>query len=150
MKYDVYLTPRAKRQYEKFDGHIRHKIKTELLELEEEPDKKGNVLQELRARLRYKRIFHAGVEYQAVYDIAKDKKEVLVMFIGSRENFLKNSKASYTNSHRPVTTAIPAVSSSIFMHTAYSLLPHRLPLPCLLPHHKSRHPHQCGQVDQAE
>ena len=92
MKYDVYLTPRAKRQYEKFDGHIRHKIKTELLELEEESDEKGNLLQELRARLRYKRIFHAGVEYRAVYDIAKDKKEVLVMFIGSRENFYKELK----------------------------------------------------------
>lgn len=37
--------------------------------------------------LRYIKIFHAGVQYRAVYDIAKGKKEVLVIFIGSRENF---------------------------------------------------------------
>ena len=37
----------------------------------------------------YIKIFHAGIQYRAVYDVAKDKKEVLVIFIGSRENFYK-------------------------------------------------------------
>jgi mRNA-degrading endonuclease RelE of RelBE toxin-antitoxin system len=35
------------------------------------------------------KIFHAAIQYRAVYDMAKDKKEVLVIFIGSRENFYK-------------------------------------------------------------
>ena len=43
MKYNVYLSPRAKKQYKKFDTHIRHKIRTELLELEEDPYEKGSL-----------------------------------------------------------------------------------------------------------
>jgi mRNA-degrading endonuclease RelE of RelBE toxin-antitoxin system len=43
MKYDVYLSPRAKKQYKRFDAHIRHKIRTELLELEEDPSEKGSL-----------------------------------------------------------------------------------------------------------
>ena len=43
----------------------------------------------LGAELRYIKISHAGVQYRAVYDISEDKKEVLVIFIGSRENFYK-------------------------------------------------------------
>jgi len=89
MKYDVYLSPRAKKQYKKFDVHIRDKIRTELLDLEEEPYEKGSPLQGVSPCFRYIKIFHAGVQYRAVYDMAKDKKEVLVIFIGSRENFYK-------------------------------------------------------------
>ena len=89
MKYDVYLSPRAKKQYKKFDAHIRHKLRTELSELEEHPSEKGNLLQGFSHGLRYIKIFHSGVQYRAVYDIEKNKKEVLVIFIGSRENFYK-------------------------------------------------------------
>ena len=89
MKYDAYLTSRAEKQYERLDAHIRNKIRTELLEIEEEPYKKGEILRGLKSKLRYVKIIHAGVEYRAVYDIAKDKKEVLIIFIGSRENFYK-------------------------------------------------------------
>ncbi len=89
MKYDIYLSPLAKKQYKRFDAHIRHKIRTELLDLEEEPYKKGSLLQRVSHGLRYIKIFHAGVQYRAVYDMAKDTKEVLVIFIGSRENFYK-------------------------------------------------------------
>ncbi|MFV9645121.1 MAG: type II toxin-antitoxin system RelE family toxin [Desulfobacterales bacterium] len=89
MKYDVYLSPRAKKQYKRFDAHIRHKIRTGLLELEEDPSEKGSLLQGFTLGLRYIKIFHAGIQYRAVYDMAKAKKEVLVIFIGSRENFYK-------------------------------------------------------------
>jgi len=89
MKYDVYLSPRAKKQYKRFEAHIRHKIRTELLELEEDPSEKGSLLQGFSPGLRYIKIFHAAIQYRAVYDMTKDKKEVLVIFIGSRENFYK-------------------------------------------------------------
>jgi len=89
MKYDVYLVSRAKKQYKRLDAHIRHKLRNELLELEEDPSEKGSLLQGFSHGLRYIRIFHSGVQYRAVYDMKKDKKEVLVIFIGSRENFYK-------------------------------------------------------------
>jgi hypothetical protein len=43
MKFDVYLSSRAKKQYKRFDAHIRHKLRTELLELEEDPSEKGSL-----------------------------------------------------------------------------------------------------------
>lgn len=92
MKYDVYLSARARKQYNKLDSHIRNKIRTELLELEEEPAEKGNFLQGLRSGLYYKKISYAGVQYRAVYDISRDKNEVLIIFIGTRENFYKELK----------------------------------------------------------
>ena len=47
MKYDVFLSSRAKKQFKRFDAHIRHKLRTELLELEEDPSEKGSLLQGL-------------------------------------------------------------------------------------------------------
>lgn len=89
MKYDIYLGPRAEKQYKRFDAHVRHKIRAKLLELEENPAEKGSLLQGASHGLRKIKIFHAGVQYRAVYDIAESKKEVLVIFLGSRENFYK-------------------------------------------------------------
>ena len=89
MRHEVYLTPRAENQYQKLDHHIRRKIKTDLLELEDEPYSKGFSLSGPGAGLRYLRISHAGVQYRAVYDISEDRKEVLVFFLGTRENFYK-------------------------------------------------------------
>ena len=83
------MTPRAEKQYQKLDHHIRRKIKTELLQLEEGPYSKGFSLYGPTAGLRYLRISHAGVQYRAVFDISSEKEEVLVIFIGSRENFYK-------------------------------------------------------------
>ena len=74
MKYDVYLSPRANKQYKRFDAHIRHKIRTELLELEEDPYKKGSLLQGVDLGLRYIKIFHDSVQYRAVYRYLKRQK----------------------------------------------------------------------------
>jgi hypothetical protein len=46
MKYEIFLTPRAKKQYEKLDPHIRKEIKTLLSELEDEPYNKGKPLKD--------------------------------------------------------------------------------------------------------
>jgi mRNA-degrading endonuclease RelE of RelBE toxin-antitoxin system len=89
MKYEVYLSSRANKQYKRFDDHIRNKIRTGLTELEEDPSKKGLLLQGFGHGLRYMKIFYAGTQYRAVYDVEETKKEVLVIFIGSRENFYK-------------------------------------------------------------
>ena len=89
MKYEIFLTPRAKKQYDKLDPHIRKEIKTLLSKLEDEPYNKGKPLKGLDAELYYIKLSHAGVQYRAVYDIDKKGKEVLVAFLGSRENFYK-------------------------------------------------------------
>jgi len=89
MKYEIFLAPRAKKQYEKLDPHIREEIATLLSELEDKPYQIRNLLKGLKTELRYIRLSHAGVQYRAVYDIDKKGKEVLIVFLGSRENFYK-------------------------------------------------------------
>jgi len=89
MKYEIFLAPRAKKQYERLDPHIRQEITTLLSELEDEPYQTGNPLKGLNTELRYIKLSHAGVQYRAVYDIDKKGKEVLIVFLGSRENFYK-------------------------------------------------------------
>jgi len=74
MKYDVYLSSRANKQYKRFDDHIRHKIRVELTELEEDPSKKGILLQGFSHGLRYIKIFHAGTQYRGEYDVEDNKK----------------------------------------------------------------------------
>ena len=89
MKYEIFLAPRAKKQYEQLDLHISKKIKTLLSELEDEPYNKGKPLKGLSTELHYIKLSHAGVQYRAVYDIDKKRKEVLIVFLGSRKNFYK-------------------------------------------------------------
>ena len=89
MKYEIFLAPRARKQYERLDKHIRDEIESRLWELEDKPYEKGSPLKGLKIELRYLKISHAGVQYRAIYDIENNKEEVLVIFLGSRENFYK-------------------------------------------------------------
>ena len=89
MTYEIFLAPRAKKQYENFDGPIRGEIRSQLLSLEQEPYNKGNIIRGRNSELRYIKIAPAGVQYRAVFEIERDKKEVTIMFVGSRENFYK-------------------------------------------------------------
>ena len=89
MTYEIFLSPRAKRQYKGFDRHIRDEIRPQLLALENDPHGKGNIIKGRKSELHYIKMAHAGIQYRAVFDIEKSKKEVSVIFIGSRENFYK-------------------------------------------------------------
>ena len=89
MTYEIFLAPRAKKQYENFDRHIRDEIRSQLLSLEHEPYDKGNSIKGRKSELRYIKIAHTGVQYRAVFDIERDKNEVSIVFVGSRENFYK-------------------------------------------------------------
>jgi len=89
MKYEIFLAPRAKKQCERLDRHIRIKITSQLWELEIDPYTKGSLLRGRKSELRYLKIAHAGVQYRAVYDIDESKQEILVIFLGTRENFYK-------------------------------------------------------------
>ena len=89
MTYEIFLTPRAKKQYEGFDRHIQDEIRPQLFALENDPHGKGNIIKGRKSELYYIKMAHAGVQYRAVFDIEKSKKEVSIIFVGSRENFYK-------------------------------------------------------------
>ena len=81
MKYEILLSPRAKRQYKQFDRHIRDETESRLWELADDPHKKGSLLKGLKTELRYIKMSHASVQSHAVYDRENNKKEVLDIFI---------------------------------------------------------------------
>ncbi len=88
MSYQVSLSKKAKKQYKNFNQHIQKKIKHNLQQLEEKPHEGFN-LSGKYADLRYIKTTHKGVDYRVVYDISEDENLVLVIFLGTRENFYK-------------------------------------------------------------
>ena len=88
MSYQVSLSKKATKQYKNFDRHIQDKIKSYLKQLEETPNK-DFTLSGKYADLRYIKLTHKGVNYRVVYDISEDDQLILVMFLGTRENFYK-------------------------------------------------------------
>ena len=91
MSYNVFLSNKAGKQYKKLDSHIRDKIKSNLDGLRKHPHK-AFTLSGKYAGLRYQKIVHKGVMYRIVYDISEKSKEVLIIFLGTRENFYKELK----------------------------------------------------------
>jgi mRNA-degrading endonuclease RelE of RelBE toxin-antitoxin system len=88
MSFNVFLSNKAEKQYRNLDQHIRNEIKSKLLELKEYPYK-SLFLSGKYVGLRYIKTIHKGVEYRVVYDVSDEKKEVLIIFLGTRENFYK-------------------------------------------------------------
>jgi len=91
MSYKVFLSNKAGKQYKKFDSYVRDKIKSNLDGLKQHPHK-AFTLSGKYAGLRYLKIIHKGVMYRIVYDISEERKEVLIIFLGTRENFYKELK----------------------------------------------------------
>ena len=91
MSYKVFLSKKAGKQYKKLDSHIRDKIKSNLDRLKKHPHKAFSLSGKYTS-LRYLKIVHKGVMYRIVYDISEKSKEVLIIFLGTRENFYKELK----------------------------------------------------------
>lgn len=79
MKFRVFSHPKAFEFLEKLDKYIKKRIKKKIKKLEKYP-KKGK-------RLRYSRFWSLRIgNYRAVYEIKKDEKQVVVLFVGHRKN----------------------------------------------------------------
>ena len=88
MSYRIFFSNKAGKQYKKLVPYIRDKIKSKLDGLKQHPHK-AFTLSGKYAGLRYLKIIHKGVRYRIVYDISDERKEVLIIFLGTRENFYK-------------------------------------------------------------
>ncbi len=89
MSYGVFLSKKAYKQYSGLDHHIQDKMKSTISQLKEDPHKGYFFSGEKYRGLRYIKIKHKSGEYRIVYDINDKKKEVLIIFMGTRENFYK-------------------------------------------------------------
>jgi mRNA interferase RelE/StbE len=80
LSFKVLLHPKAAKALQKLDDVNKKRIKNALGELAGDPYKVGEQLQSSNF---WK--MKAG-DYRAVYEIKRDKKQVIVLFIGHRRN----------------------------------------------------------------
>ena len=89
MSYSVFISSKAHKQYGSLDRHIQDKIESIFSQIKKEPHTGFSLLGKKYTRLLYRKIKHKSVEYRAVYDINDEKREILIVFLGTRENFYK-------------------------------------------------------------
>jgi len=77
--FAVLLHPRAARDLDKMGKLVRQRIREQLHELKDHPERVGK-------QLRYSDFWSLRVgDYRAVYEIDRKKRRVIVLFIGHRK-----------------------------------------------------------------
>lgn len=80
MKYAVLLHPKAAKELQTLDETEKTRITARLKELKDEPEKMGK-------RLKHSNYWSLRIgEYRAIYEINKENKQIIVLFIGHRKN----------------------------------------------------------------
>ena len=79
MAFTVFLHPKAAKALEKIEKPTRLRIKNKLRELRERPERIGKPL-------KYTNFWSIRIgDYRAIYEINRDKNQVVVLFIGHRK-----------------------------------------------------------------
>lgn len=79
MALTVLLHPKAVRALEKIEEQTRSRITEKLRELRNRPERVGR-------RLKYSEFWSLRVgDYRAIYEINRDKNQVVILFIGHRK-----------------------------------------------------------------
>lgn len=78
--FKVLLHPLALKSFTKLDKEIQRQIKNKLNELEEYPEQRGK-------HMRYTKFWTLKIgDYRAIYEVKKKEMEVIVLFIGHRDD----------------------------------------------------------------
>ena len=79
MTFTVLLHPKAVKALEKIEEQIKLRITEKLRELKNRPERVGK-------RLKYSGFWSLRVgDYRAIYEIDRDKNQVVILFIGPRK-----------------------------------------------------------------
>jgi len=77
--FAVLLHPKAAKELEKVEDQIKSRIKEKLRELRDNPERMGK-------RLKTSDFWSLRVgDYRAIYEIDRNKKQVVILFIGHRK-----------------------------------------------------------------
>jgi len=77
--FAVLLHPKAAKELEKIEDQIRPRMKEKLKELRDNPERSGK-------RLKHSDFWSLRVgNYRAIYEINRNKKQVVILFIGHRK-----------------------------------------------------------------
>jgi mRNA interferase RelE/StbE len=78
LTFSVLLHPEAARFLQRTDISIRHRLKEQLAELRESPEKRGE-------RLKGSPFWRLRIgDYRAIYEIDRNRNLVIVLFVGHR------------------------------------------------------------------
>ena len=84
MSFTVVVHPKAAKTLRKIEEPTKSRIKDKLRELKEKPEKAGKPL-------KYSDFWSLRVgDYRAIYEINKDKNQVIILFIGHRKKVYNN------------------------------------------------------------
>ena len=79
MTFKVLLHPKAAKALEKLEKSTKRRIIEKLRELEDKPEEVGK-------RLKYSDFWSLRIgDYRAIYEINRDRKQVVILFIGHRK-----------------------------------------------------------------
>ena len=79
MTFKVLLHPKAAKALEKLEKSTKRRIIEKLKELGDKPEEIGN-------RLKYSDFWSLRIgDYRAIYEINRDRKQVVILFIGHRK-----------------------------------------------------------------
>ncbi len=79
MAYAILLHPKAAKALDKIEKPIKQRIKERLRELKDHPEKVGK-------QLTYSNFWSIRIgDYRAIYEINREKKQVIILFIGHRK-----------------------------------------------------------------
>ncbi|MCW4035984.1 MAG: type II toxin-antitoxin system RelE/ParE family toxin [Candidatus Bathyarchaeota archaeon] len=80
MTFTILLHPKAARELNKIKEPMRSRIKGRLAELRDDPEEMGK-------QLRYTDFWSLRIgDYRAIYDIKREREQVIVLFVGHRRN----------------------------------------------------------------
>lgn len=80
MTYTILLHPKAARELNRIEESMRSRIKGRLAELRDDPEEMGK-------QLRYTDFWSLRIkDYRAIYDIKREREQVIVLFVGHRRN----------------------------------------------------------------
>lgn len=80
MTFAVLLHPKAAQELNKIKEPMKSRIKGRLTELRRDPEGSGK-------RLRYTDFWSTRIgDYRAIYEIRRERKQVIVLYIGHRRN----------------------------------------------------------------
>jgi len=78
--FTILLHPKAARELNKIKEPMRSRIKGRLAELRDDPEEMGK-------QLRYTDFWSLRIgDYRAIYDIKREREQVIVLFVGHRRN----------------------------------------------------------------
>jgi mRNA-degrading endonuclease RelE of RelBE toxin-antitoxin system len=89
MPYQLFITSAGQRSLRKLPSDVHKHLFDELQQLKTHPVQG----EQLKGKYRFLRSLHTrfnNIEYRAIYQLIEKKREVIILYVATRENFYRN------------------------------------------------------------